>query len=333
MREAGDVLVSDPVTNSPDKKYHPMAFQYLRLREIGMNPKTHVRLTREIGSWCAYLDGQNVEPPHATYQHVSAYMQQLTSSAGTRSNVVYSLRKFYTWMMKQKACEKNPWDEVDPPKRAKKLMRVLSPQEIDLLTAGITTNKTRYQWRDLRDRAFFMMLRDTGCRISEIRMLDMNDLRLATTESTLGEATVMGKGSKERIVFFGWDTSEAVRKYIDEGRCNKTKRIGGALWLSGRGENRWSDVAARRVIYRLEKQTHIERHVHPHLLRHSFATTMLRRGCNIYALSKMLGHANLSSTEVYLHVVSEDLKQEYLKAMDAARTAKRTKNGRREQQE
>jgi tyrosine recombinase XerC len=241
------------------------------------------------------------------------YLGHLVEKGIVKSSIARKLsaiRSFYRYLVREKLIEANPIKSVSSPKLDKRLPAFLTLDEVKrLLEAPDTTTP-----QGLRDRALLELLYASGLRVSELVGLDLGQINLDTNE-----IRVWGKGSKERMVLMGEPAAMALRSYLEAGR---PKLIGvkrsNALLLNRYGQR----LPERRVQLILEKYTHIaglKKRVHPHMLRHTFATHMLDGGADLRVVQELLGHARLSSTQIYTHVTKKQARKVYLKAHPLAR--------------
>jgi integrase/recombinase XerD len=213
----------------------------------------------------------------------------------------------------------NPAAEIEPPRRSRKLPRTLSPREAERLieaAAGTTP-------RSLRDAALVELLYGAGLRVSEAVGLERAGV-------DLDERLVrcVGKGSKERIVPIGRSATEALRRYLSRGRPYLDRRYRPELFLNAQG-GPLTRAGAFLILRRLAEKAGLEPgRVHPHLLRHSFATHLLEGGADLRSVQEMLGHADLATTEVYVHVTDRRRRESYFQAHPHARRANVSKRNR-----
>jgi integrase/recombinase XerD len=213
----------------------------------------------------------------------------------------------------------NPAAEIEPPRRSRKLPRTLSPREAERLieaAAGTTP-------RSLRDAALVELLYGSGLRVSEAVGLERAGV-------DLDERLVrcVGKGSKERIVPIGRSATEALRRYLSRGRPYLDRRYRPELFLNAQG-GPLTRAGAFLILRRLAEKAGLEPgRVHPHLLRHSFATHLLEGGADLRSVQEMLGHADLATTEVYVHVTDRRRRESYFQAHPHARRANVSKRNR-----
>jgi integrase/recombinase XerD len=206
----------------------------------------------------------------------------------------------------------NPAAEIDPPRRSRKLPRTLSPREAErLIEAAAATTP-----RALRDAALVELLYGAGLRVSEAVGLERAGVDL---DGRL--VRVIGKGNKERIVPIGRSAAEALRRYLSRGRPYLDRRFRPELFLNAQG-GPLTRAGAFLILRRLAEKAGLEpARIHPHLLRHSFATHLLEGGADLRSVQEMLGHADLATTEVYVHVTDRRRRESYFQAHPHARRA------------
>jgi integrase/recombinase XerD len=218
---------------------------------------------------------------------------------------VAAVRGFYKFLIVDRRLEHNPADDLRPPSAWPALPKFLSIDEVDSLIAQPDTSTSL----GLRDRAMIELLYATGLRVSELVAVRMADLHL--DEQYL---TCVGKGSKERLVPIGETAADWIRRYHHEARPELAKRPQGkrtsALFLNARG-GPISRVGFWKVLKRYGRAAGLPRTLSPHVLRHSFATHLLERGADLRAIQMMLGHADLSTTQIYTHVLEARLRTIY----------------------
>ena len=217
-----------------------------------------------------------------------------------------ALRTFYQFLSARKQLRNNPVREVHLPKLEKKLPLVLTRQQVDeLLTAPTREPKSRSapSWMPLRDVAIMELFYSSGLRLSELAALDVSDVDLYTES-----VRVFGKGRKERVCPVGLPALEAIQKYRATANVHA-----GPLFIN-KARRRMSAHSVWLVLKRYVRHTSIPISMSPHKLRHSFATHMLDRGADLRSVQALLGHASLSTTQIYTHVTVERLKKAYADA-------------------
>lgn len=277
---------------------------YLQV-EKGLSANTIAAYRRDLGKFATFAAQQGRSLPDVTRDDVvsflgSLYRQKLDSRSVARCQV--ALRGLFRFAVSEGWLAASPTDNLDSPKGWKKLPTYLSMEEVDRLLAqpDLTTPL------GLRDKAMLELLYSTGLRVSELVAVRVPDL-----QAEMGCLRCVGKGNKERLVPVGKKALAAVRQYLSEARPKLLhKGISPFLFL-----NRWggklSRVAFWMTVARYGKQAGLRRKLSPHKLRHSFATHLLERGADLRSVQLMLGHADISTTQIYTHVVQERLKHIY----------------------
>jgi integrase/recombinase XerD len=250
---------------------------------------------------------------NATPEQLAGYVAQLRSdglAATTISRRVAALRSFYRHQVLLGVRTDNPAAALELPRRRRALPTTLSPGEVERLIEAATATTPR----SLRDRALVELLYGAGLRVSEAVSLERAAVDL---EQRLLRCT--GKGSKERIVPIGRQAVDAVRRYLARGRPFLDKRHRPELFLNAHG-GPLTRAGAFLILRRLAAAAGLEpERVHPHLLRHSFATHLLEGGADLRSVQEMLGHADLATTEVYTHVSDRRRRELYYRAHPHAR--------------
>jgi integrase/recombinase XerD len=218
------------------------------------------------------------------------------------ARLVAAVRGFYRFLVVDRRLERNPADDLRPPRAWPALPKFLSLEEVDTLIAQPDVTAAL----GLRDRAMIELLYATGLRVSELVSVRVADLHLG--EHYL---TCIGKGSKERLVPIGEQATDWIRKYQATARKALLKgRTSPRLFVNARGGS-LSRVGFWKILKQHVRTAGLPRTVSPHVLRHSFATHLLERGADLRAIQMMLGHADLSTTQIYTHVLEARLRQVY----------------------
>ncbi|HEV7134661.1 MAG TPA: tyrosine recombinase [Gaiellaceae bacterium] len=283
---------------------------FLALATARLAPKTVEAYRRDLTDFARWLDAP---PGTATPDQLASYvafMRAAGLAATTIARRVAALRSFYRHQVLLGARGDNPAAELELPKRRRTLPRTLSPGEAERLieaAAGTTP-------RSLRDRALVELLYGAGLRVSEAVGLDKAGVDL---EQRIVRCT--GKGSKERVVPVGREAVEALRRYLSRGRPYLDKRHRPELFLNAQG-GALTRSGAFLILRRVADKAGLEPgRVHPHLLRHSFATHLLEGGADLRSVQEMLGHADLATTELYTHVSDRRRRELYFQAHPHAR--------------
>jgi integrase/recombinase XerD len=239
-------------------------------------------------------------------QHIITFLTQLKNegrAAATVSRHMVSIRSLYQFLVRERMIEHDPSLNMETPKLKKRLPKVLSVSEVEnLLEAPQTTTAA-----GMRDKAMLEVLYATGIRVSELISLDVADVNLS-----MGFVRCMGKGSKERIIPLGRIAGDAARKYIETMRPKLVKPLKSdpALFISRIGA-RMTRQGFWKIIKRYAMEAGIAKDITPHTLRHSFATHLLENGADLRAVQEMLGHADISTTQIYTHVTRSRMKEVY----------------------
>jgi len=296
-----------PVTCAPLNR-DPLIEEFLRYLENERNAST-----RTLKAYRQALTGFRTENKTSwkkcTADDFRDYLFALMKYGQARSYVrlqFSALRTFYQFLAARKRLRHNPVREVQLPKMEKKLPLVLTRQQVDeLLTAPTRQPKSRSapSWMPLRDVAIMELFYSSGLRLSELAALNVADVD-PYTESV----RVFGKGRKERVCPVGLPALEAIQKYRAAANAHA-----GALFIN-KARRQMSSRSVWLVLKRYVRHTSIPISISPHKLRHSFATHMLDRGADLRSVQALLGHATLSTTQIYTHVTVERLKKAYADA-------------------
>ena len=283
---------------------------FLALSTARLAPRTVDAYARDLRHLEAWLGGS---PDDAATDQLAAYVAQLRAdglAATTIARRVAALRSFYRHQVLIGARPDNPAAELDLPKRRRALPKTLSPGEVEKLIDAATGTTPRA----LRDRALVELLYGAGLRVSEAVGLERAAIDL---EGRLVRCT--GKGSKERIVPVGREAVESLRRYLSRGRPHLDKRHRPELFLNAQA-GALTRAGAFLILRRLAERAALDpERVHPHLLRHSFATHLLEGGADLRSVQEMLGHADLATTELYTHVSDRRRRELYFRAHPHAR--------------
>jgi len=275
---------------------------FLALASARLAPRTVDAYRRDLAHLEAFLAGS---PADATPEQLAAYVATMRAdgkAASTIARRVAAIRSFYRHQVLLGARTDNPAAELELPKRRRTLPRTLSPGEAERLIEAATGTTPRA----LRDRALVELLYGAGLRVSEAVGLERSAVDL---ERRL--VRCIGKGSKERVVPIGREAVEALRRYLARGRPFLDRRHRPELFLNAKG-GPLTRAGAFFILRRLAGAAGLEpERVHPHLLRHSFATHLLDHGADLRAIQMMLGHADLSTTQIYTHVLDARMRAVY----------------------
>ena len=254
-----------------------------------------------FGRWVAALGKHPRECERADLRRYISELRGRGLSARSTARALAALRGLYRFMLERNDTMVDPTLELDSPRLMRALPHFLSAAEIDALLAAPDQSKPL----GLRDRAMIETLYATGMRVSELVSLDIGQMRLDP-----GYVRVWGKGDKERIVPIGSSARLWVARYLDEARPTLDRAGSQAVFLTNRG-GPMTRQCFWYLLKRYGRAAGVTTHLSPHVLRHSFATHLLEHGADLRAVQAMLGHADISTTEIYTHITRERLRTLY----------------------
>lgn len=215
-----------------------------------------------------------------------------TSTISTKLSV---LKSFFGWLVSEEIIQRDPTVKIKPPKKEKRLPKALTIEELEMLREVCET---------YRQRALLEVLYATGCRLSEVQALNRDDINFQT-----GSILVFGKGGKEREVYLSWRAMHHLKKYLFNRLDDEP-----ALFVTERKPyRRLSKRGIQREIEKIGKKANLQKSVHPHVLRHTFATLTLNNGASLAAVQAFLGHEDASTTQIYAQLTNEKKREEYRK--------------------
>lgn len=278
---------------------------YLRdVRRLSAN--TLESYARDLGHLAAFAEDRGKPLDALDRRDLDAFVRgQAASGLAPRSvaRLVASVRGFYRFTVVERKLSKNPADDLQAPRAWANLPKFLSLEEVDRLLEQPDTATPR----GLRDKALIEVLYATGLRVSELISLRAGDLSLED-----GYLTCIGKGDKQRMVPLGQQAIEWVQRYLRDGRgALLRKKISPWLFVNARDGGALSRVGFWKVLKAYGAAAGVSRDLSPHVLRHSFATHLLERGADLRMIQVMLGHADLSTTQIYTHVLEARLRTVY----------------------
>jgi site-specific recombinase XerD len=275
------------------------------LRRRGVAEKTRGAYAADLRQFAGWASCQCVEPAAVTHRLLRRYAAALSerrSAPATVARKLAALRAFFETLREHGEIEANPADLLAAPKRAQRLPSVLSPEDVGRLLDRIPASTPL----ELRDRALFEIAYSSGLRAEELVSLD-----LASVDFDAEELRVEGKGAKTRFVPAGEPALRALARYLERARTVLAhEHDEPALFLSKSGR-RLSTSDIRRRLRVWARQAAVHGDVHPHALRHSFATHLLEGGADLRSIQELLGHASVSTTQIYTRVESARLKHAY----------------------
>ena len=293
---------------SASERKDPLAEEFLRYLAVERNASSRT-LKAYRQALAAFRAETKTSWKKCTANDFRDYLFALMKRGQARSYVrlqFSAFRTFYQFLAARKGLRNNPVREVQLPKLDKKLPLVLTRQQIEELLAAparLAKNRAAPVWMPLRDVAIMELFYSSGLRLSELAALDVADVDLYTES-----VRVLGKGRKERVCPVGLPALEAISRYRAAADVHS-----GPLFIS-KSRRRISTRSIWLVLKRYLRHTSIPISISPHKLRHSFATHMLDRGADLRSVQALLGHASLSTTQIYTHVTVERLKKAYADA-------------------
>ena len=276
------------------------------LRDVRrMSPNTVESYARDLAALAGFAEKRGAAVESLDRKALEAFVRGLMASGFSPRSVarnVACVRGFYRFLAQERRLDNSPAEDLRAPRAWAALPKFLDLEEVDRLLAQPDPSSPR----GLRDKALIEVLYATGMRVSELLTLRPDDLNLDE-----GYLTCVGKGDKERIVPIGQEASDWLKRYMREGRPALIKsKAGGRVFVNARG-GALSRVGFWKVLKEYGIRAGITRELSPHVLRHSFATHLLERGADLRAIQIMLGHADLSTTQIYTHVLEARLRAVY----------------------
>jgi integrase/recombinase XerD len=289
---------------------HLKDFLHFVIVEKGLADNTIISYKRDLNSYLNYL--KNVEKiidlnevKRAQIIHFLGYLKEHGKSAKTLARHIASIRAFHQFLIREKIVGHDPTVHIESPQLERSLPKVLSMEEVETLLESPKLN-SHFGYRD---KAMLELLYATGMRVSELIGLNSGDVHL-----TMGFVRCIGKGNKERIIPLGTTAATVVQDYLDKARYKflSGKQREDALFLNHHGK-RLSRQGLWKILKKLVAEAGIQKELTPHTLRHSFATHLLENGADLRAVQEMLGHSDISTTQIYTHVTKTRLKEVYTK--------------------
>lgn len=283
--------------------YLPIFLDYLAVEKgLAKNSLTSYRIDlRHFGHWLA---DQGLEIERVERIHIVKYFQALRAagiSARSVARALAAIRGMYRFLVAERHLRADPTENLENPKLWSTLPKSLQAEEVEALLAAppLDTNE------GLRDRAMLELLYATGLRVSELVRVRVDDVVMDA-----GYLRTLGKGSKERIVPFGDAARDAMLRYIELARSHHDKFNDPHLFLTVRGRPMTRQAFWVKIGHHA-RTAGIKTHISPHMLRHSFATHLLENGADLRSVQMMLGHADISTTQIYTHVSRARLQKMY----------------------
>ncbi len=282
-----------------NKQYIEEFIDYLRY-EKKYSENTIISYQNDLKKVCVFF---KKDFTNLTKKNIQNYIQSLSKKESTSSvsRTISTLKSFYKFLEINKYTKNNPLGTISNPKNIKKLPKVLSEEEVDkLLDINLKTSF------DYRNKAMLELMYSSGLRVSELINLKVNDIDLNNAS-----VRIFGKGSKERIVPLDDYAIEALDNYIKHHRKSLFKHgENNYLFLNNHG-NKMTRQGFFKILQKIVKEKNIKSEISPHTLRHSFATHLLKHGADLRSIQELLGHSDISTTQIYTHITSERLQKNY----------------------
>ena len=283
-------------------------FMHYLIVEKGLSNNTIMAYERDLKSYLHYLKNvesvmtlNDVQRVHII--HFLRFLKEQGKSQKTLARHIASVRAFHQFLLRAKETDQDPSVQIETPKLERSLPTILSLKEVEAL---LETPQSHDHF-GIRDKAMLELLYATGIRVSELIGLEIDNVQLMM-------GFVRCNGNKERIIPIGRTASEAIKHYLEEGRPRfvSTKYQDHALFLNHQGK-RLTRQGFWKILKKLTKEAGINKELTPHTLRHSFATHLLENGADLRAVQEMLGHADISTTQIYTQVTKTKIKDVYSK--------------------
>ena len=262
---------------------------------------------KDLKEYNNFIVSNKLDYKNLSYEDATKYLKFLNEEKNAKSSIsrkLSSIRSFYKFLVLSNITDKNIFLIVSSPKKDKKIPKFINYSDINEIFNVPNINTPSGQ----RERLILEILYGSGVRVSELVNIKLKDINL-NNKSIL----IYGKGSKERIVSFGDYAYEMILKYINEGRVNLLGNIKSDYLIVGKNKENLTTRRIEQIIDKIIEKTSIKLNITPHVFRHTFATHLLDNGCDLLAVQELLGHASLSSTEIYTHVSNEHLREVYRK--------------------
>ena len=274
--------------------------------EKGLAQNTLESYRRDLNKFVSFLRKQKVtEPAAITANLITGYLNTLKQAGNAPSTIsrnVASIRSFFNFLVQDGVVEENPAQRLETPRLEKKLPRVLTAKEVDKLLCQPTVTESN----GLRDKAMLELLYASGIRVSELVLLNVTDFN-----PEVGFLRCKGKGMKERIVPIGTVAIHSVQEYIHNHRYKLAKKNDEkALFVNHHGR-RLTRQGFWKILKKYAQKSKISGDITPHTLRHSFATHLLENGADLRSVQEMLGHSDISTTQIYTQITRRKIREVY----------------------
>ncbi len=281
---------------------------FLTYLEVQKNYSIYTRnnYQRDIEDFLTFCNDRRISYLEITYPDAQSYLvylyEEKKNQASSVSRKISAIRRFYQYLSNQNITQNSSFSLLKLPKKEKKLPKFFAYNELEELFCIPNQSTPLGQ----RDALILEMLYATGIRVSELVGIEIEDIHLV--DKTIH---ILGKGNKERIVYFNQATANRLKKYLADGRKILNQEQLSFLFLNQHG-GQLTTRGVEDILERIIQKTSLNKHISPHMIRHSFATHLLNEGCDLLSVQQLLGHESLSATSIYTHVTTDRLKEVYL---------------------
>ena len=284
------------------KEFIDTFLNYL-LVERGLSHNTIISYRKDLNVFVDFLNRRHIDALSKTTKNevinFMLYQKDRGLAANSIARHLAAIKVFYRFLVRERILSSDPTSLIDSPKLWKKIPQVLSLNEVDALLAQPNIRDRQ----GIRDKAVLETIYATGMRVSEAA-----NLRIANVNLDIGFLRCIGKGNKERVIPLGKKAVSSITRYIQQSRPKLLKGKDSEFLFLNRSGKRISRQSLWKLIKKYARSARIKKPVRPHILRHSFATHLLERGADLRSVQEMLGHANISTTQIYTHINKDRLK-------------------------
>lgn len=262
---------------------------------------------KDLNEYNSFILSNKINYKNMDYNEAKEYVIYLNKKNDAKSTIsrkLSSLRTFYKYLVLNNKAESNPFLLVSSPKKEKRIPKFINYNNMEEIL-NVPNIKTK---EGQRERVILEVLYASGVRVSELVNIKLKDIDFSNKN-----ILIFGKGSKERLVSFGDYALEYINLYLKEGRNLLLDGVKSDYLIVGKKSEKLTTRRVEQIIDDIIKRTSIKLNITPHMFRHTFATHLLDNGCDLLVVQELLGHASLSSTEIYTHVSNEHLREVYLK--------------------
>ncbi|ADU30049.1 site-specific tyrosine recombinase XerD [Evansella cellulosilytica] len=282
-------------------------FLHYLIVERGLSKNTTEAYNRDLTAYIQYIESHENKKDvnEINRPAIMQYLYFLKDNGRAPTTItrnISSIRAFHQFLLRERLSSSDPTIHISRPKQEKKLPKILSTTEVEALISASVKNPAL----NIRNKAMLEVLYATGIRVSELCQLSLSDLHL-----DMGFIRCIGKGNKERIIPIGNVATKALETYLQKSRPTLLKKQAHSILFVNHHGNKMSRQGFWKIIKLLAKEANIKKELTPHTLRHSFATHLLENGADLRAVQEMLGHVDISTTQIYTHITKTRMKDVY----------------------